>query len=193
MANILQNKKAKVKLLVGILGVLILISIMGFVLAARTINFVKLDGGSSVTVEADDSISISVRVTTDGSDDDWKSTGYQIGSASIECENTGDHNSDGTYTESFNINAPVSAGTYDFKVWVYSDNGCSVGQVGPTTLANAITVSNTPPAMNSISDSPDPVLSGSQITIIATNERDDNSDTLQMVCSYSSNGLFLFS
>lgn len=151
-----MNRKAKTKLSLAILILfsIIFISLSSVgVLASRTINNVKLNGGSSVTVEPSDSISVSVTVTTSGSDDNWESTKYQIGLATAVCRDTPDHTSDGTYTESFLINAPASVGTYDFKVWVYSNDGCSSGLTGPTTLTSGI---NVVPPCTIIVDSPTP-------------------------------------
>ena len=132
----------------------------GIALAARTINSATLNGGSSISVAAGRSITAAVTVTTDGSDDNWKSTKYQIEDQTAVCVNTDNHNNDGTYTESFSIIAPSSLGTYDVSFWAYSNNVCSTGESSVSILTDGITV------INSINTSKDAFLTQIMLLLI---------------------------
>ncbi|MEI8339681.1 MAG: immunoglobulin-like domain-containing protein [bacterium] len=93
------------------------------------------------------SITASVNVTSqNGASERWLSTKYQIGTNTAVCVNTPDHQGS-TNTETFSVTAPVVAGSYSFKVWIYSDDACTANAVGPTTLVTGISVSadTTPP------------------------------------------------
>jgi len=121
--------------------------------AARTINWVTLNGTSSVQVLPGASITVSINVTTTGrgGNNDWESTDWRISTTppgTVICVNHGDHTSAGTYTESFTITAPAAEGTYNAYIRVYDDDYCSSG-VTTYTGANAIVVA-TPPAVTSI-------------------------------------------
>lgn len=126
---------------------LIIVAGVGFIIipvavnAARSINWIHVDGGSTTTVAPGATVGVQVNVTTSGSgtNNDWRSTSYRIQSGSFTCVDTSDHTSSGTYTESFNITAPSSEGTYDLDVRVYSDNSCQNGQTGGS-LDNSIIV-----------------------------------------------------
>ena len=111
----------------------------------RTINWVTLNGGTTVTVPPGASITAAVNVTTSGSgsDNDWKSTGWRISTsppASFTCVNHGNHGSTGTYTESFSITAPTAVGTYSAYFRAYSDDGCGSGGSSTYTMTNAVVV-----------------------------------------------------
>jgi hypothetical protein len=54
--------------------------------------------------------------------------------------NHADHTSSGTYTETFSITAPSSAGTYDVAFIAYKDDGCSQNPSGTYTLTGGIIV-----------------------------------------------------
>lgn len=115
--------------------------------AARIINSATLNGISSVSVAPSASITASVTVTTSGSgtDDNWQSTSWRIGSSgAFTCYNHANHNNDGTYTEAFAITAPASSGTYDASFIAYSNNNCTDGASSTFTLTNAVVVSTTP-------------------------------------------------
>jgi len=111
---------------------------------SRTIISATLNGASSAVVLPTTSITATVTVTTT-SGSDWASTRYRIEGGSWVCVDTPDHvYSSGmhTDTESFNINAPSSLGTYDVSFQAYSGDSC--GTLGSTyTLTNGIIVVNT--------------------------------------------------
>lgn len=111
-------------------------------LAARTINWASVDGSTSTTVASGSNISVSINVSTAGSgtDDNWQSTGWLIAGSSgaLNCQNTSNHNNDGNYTETFNITAPSSGGTYNVYFVAYSNNGCSSGASAQYILSNAV-------------------------------------------------------
>ncbi len=117
---------------------------------SRTIDSVTLDGGSAVTVEPIATIVASVTATTT-SNDDWGSTSWRISTAdsgSMNCVNTTDHttNPGGTFTESFNITAPSTPGTYNAYFRIHNGNTCSTsGQSAIFTLPNAVIVTGDAP------------------------------------------------
>ncbi|MFH1227063.1 MAG: hypothetical protein V1701_04055, partial [Planctomycetota bacterium] len=110
-----------------------------------TINFVTLDGGASTTVVSGGDIAVVIDVTIvgGGSEDDWKSTGWRISdtSGSMTCINkpAPDFTAGGNHTESFDITAPSSVGTYNVYFKVYKDNSCS-GEKASLTMTDAVTV-----------------------------------------------------
>jgi len=116
---------------------------MSIVSASRSITSVTLNGENSMTVPASAPIKASVTVETTGEDNDWKSTKYLIEGQTAICENTKNHRSAGTYTESFLITAPPGLGIYDIDFWAYSDNDCLTGESIISTLTEGINVANT--------------------------------------------------
>lgn len=110
--------------------------------AAHTIDSVTLNGGSSVTVSGGDTIAVSIQVTTsgNGSNDDWESTEYTL-DGSTTCVDTTNYNGDGTYTEAFNITAPLADGTYSITFTSHRNGGCVPGD-DTLTLTDAIIVSS---------------------------------------------------
>lgn len=107
--------------------------------AANVINSVLVNGTSSVVVAPNSNITISINATADTGNNKWQSTKYQIGNLSSVCVNTTDHNNS-TNTESFSTSSPSSSGFYDLNSWVYTNDTCTAGQVGPRTLSNGIHV-----------------------------------------------------
>src|SRR5262245_51919351 len=90
-------------------------------LATLTIQSATLNGGSSVTVQANATITAAVTVVTSASN--WKGTQWNI--SSNQCVDTTDHNVNGTFTESFSITAPGSAGTYSVSFTAISNDNCT--------------------------------------------------------------------
>jgi MSHA biogenesis protein MshQ len=93
--------------------------------------------------------------TTSGN---WKGTGWQLTSDSVpsnltsNCFDNTNHNSSGTFTETFTIIAPATPGTTNAYFQLWGNDSCPAG-VALTryfTLANAITVDNTAPTVTSI-------------------------------------------
>jgi cysteine-rich repeat protein len=111
-------------------------------LAARTTTSATLNGGSSVTVLPDASITAAVTGTL-SSGDDWHSTGWQIriSEGSYNCVNTPDHDSNGIYTETFTITAPSTPGVYNVYFRISGSNSNCGSEKGTVlTMSNAVTV-----------------------------------------------------
>jgi hypothetical protein len=111
-------------------------------LDARTINSATLNGVSSVTVSPSATITATVDVTTDGTGNAarWRCTKYTVeGQTSVNVDHT-NHDSAGTYSESFSITAPSSTGTYDVTFTAYRDDGCTLDASSPRVLTDGITV-----------------------------------------------------
>ncbi len=126
---------------------------------SRTINWVALDGGThwtppspssngdAVTVVPGANINAELSVTTSGSNDydDWRCTEYRIeGYSTVEVDH-GNHNGDGTYTDTISITAPPTPGVYDVRFEAYEDDNCDGGDSTTLTLTDAITVENPQP------------------------------------------------
>lgn len=124
--------------------------------ATGTVTSATLNGGASVSVLPSASITALVNVTTTtaggGNADRWRSTGWRIAATAggLTCENTGNHNSAGSYSESFSITAPVTPGIYNAYFVSYSDNGCSSDASATYTMTNAVTVVAPSPTVTSI-------------------------------------------
>src|SRR3989475_1187726 len=145
---------------------------------ARTINSVSLNGGAAwtppspssngatVTVLPGATISTTIQVTTSGNGVQarWESTSWQIGSGAVNCVDHSNHDSVGTFTETFNITAPSLTGTYSVSFIASSNDSCSQNPSTPLTLSNAIIVKdNTTTTITS--DSPDPSVVGQPYTV----------------------------
>lgn len=108
--------------------------------ASLTITSVTLNGGSSVSVAPSASITAVVNVTTTaGGSANWQGTSWTV-NGSTTCENTPNNNGAGSYSESFTITAPASAGSYNADFITYSNNGCSANASSTYTLTNGIVV-----------------------------------------------------
>ena len=106
-----------------------------------------VNGGNTTTVYSGGSITIAVTATVDGINV-WQTTGYKIATAlgSHDCQDTADHTSPGTFTESFTVSAPTPIGTYN--VYIRPAGASCNSQVGTDlTLTGAVTVisDTTPP------------------------------------------------
>ena len=108
-----------------------------------TINSVTVDGSSSTSVSASGSVSVAMQVTTGGSNgqDDWRCTRVTVNGVTTNVDH-GNHNNDGVHSDSFNITAPSSTGTFDLQVQAYRNDSCNGTSSSTTTLSNAITVSS---------------------------------------------------
>jgi len=115
-------------------------------LAARTTVSATVNGVSSVTVAPGDAITVEVTGTL-SSHNNWLATEWLISDTppgSTNCEDTANHNSNGTYSESFSVNAPTTPGTYNLYARIDGSNSCSSAQQGSSlTLPDAVTVVDT--------------------------------------------------
>jgi len=123
--------------------------------AGRTINSVTLDGGASVSVAPSATISATVNVTTTGwgQNDNWGSTAWLIDTTppgGTTCENHPNHNSSGTYNETFDIIAPTTPGTYNIYFIAYRNSNCNSGASPTFSRAGAVIVQNPSPSVTSI-------------------------------------------
>ncbi len=128
------------KKLIILIAVLFLVVYMAA--AAResiSIEEVTLNGEDFVDAAAGENITASVSVQIHSESEEWKSTKYRIGDDEYVCLDTQDYDEPGNYTETFTITAPLSIGEYNFKVKVYSRDGCR-GDTVSATLADAINV-----------------------------------------------------
>ncbi|OMH38165.1 LamG domain-containing protein [Motiliproteus sp. MSK22-1] len=119
--------------------------VIGTASASRIINSVTLNGANNVSVSAGDTISASLSVTTSGgaNSNAWKSSAWLISTSSgsgFTCVNHGNHNQSGTYSETFDITAPVSAGSYNAYFLVYNDNSCNGSSSNLYFLSNSVVV-----------------------------------------------------
>jgi len=107
--------------------------------AAIGITSVTLNSSTSVTVSGNTTISAKINITTTNNTN-WRSTSWRIGnSGNYACVNHTNHNGNGSYTETFNITAPSTAGTYSASFIASSNDSCS-GTTNTYTLNNAVTV-----------------------------------------------------
>ncbi len=109
---------------------------------APTLSTASLNNLSQVSVLPSESITVSLTVTTSGNNsfDDWRSTGYKIGSGSWQCYDTNNYNGDGTYSESFSIVAPTTSGIYSLRLIAYNSSDCTSGASTEYLMSNAINV-----------------------------------------------------
>ena len=116
----------------------------GPVWAARIINTATVDGSTTTSVTAGDTITVSLSVTTTGGggNNDWESTGWRIGTSSgpLTCINHFDHVFSGTFSESFTITAPLVDGNYNLYLVAYNNDSCSSGASSQFVLTNAVVV-----------------------------------------------------
>jgi len=110
-----------------ILSIAILLSCLSLsAQAARVINSVLLNGASTTTVTAGETIAVTMQVTTsgNGANNNWKSTSYTL-DGSTTCVDTSNSNGRNTYTKSFNITAPSAESSYTISFYAYRNNGCN--------------------------------------------------------------------
>lgn len=112
---------------------------------AIVINSATLDGAASVTVGAGQTISAVVNVTTNSASPgyQWRSTGWRISTTApgaMTCVNHANHETAGTFNETFNITAPATSGTYNAYFIAYNDDSCGTGPSATRTMSNAVTI-----------------------------------------------------
>jgi MSHA biogenesis protein MshQ len=112
--------------------------------AGRTINSATVDGSSNTSVAASATISLELKVTTDGNgtNNDWKSTGWLIATESDEliCEDHADVTEASTTSQTFNITAPNSDDTYHLYLQAYKNDSCTGSSSTEFELTNAVIV-----------------------------------------------------
>ena len=131
------------------------------VLSTRATDSATLNGSSSVTVTPGASISAAVTGTI-ANGDDWRGTQWLISSTapgSMNCNDTSDIDTAGTYTKTFSITAPSTPGTYNAYFRINGSTSCGSTQEGTLlTMANAVIVNvvkaNTTTSITSVSAEP---------------------------------------
>ena len=128
-----------------------MVGVITVVSSSRTTNSATLNGLSSVTVAPGASITAAVTGTIANNSADWHSTGWRISTTApgtVSCANssptgTDDRDSQGTYTNSYTITAPVTPGTYNAYFRISGSNSDCTTQTGTLlTMTNAIVVAN---------------------------------------------------
>ena len=116
-----------------------------------TTNSATLNGMGSVTVYPGQSITLAVTATvsTSATPDKWLKTGWKIatGLGGYTCKDTPNHTSNGTFTESFTVDAPTSIGTYNLYIRTAGDTNCNQSTGTSIEMIGAVTVieDTTPP------------------------------------------------
>jgi hypothetical protein len=136
---------------------------------SRTVTSATLNGATSVTVSAGATISAAVNVTTDngGGNSNWHSTGWRISTTApgtVTCVNHVDHDGSGSYSETFNITAPATTGTFNAYFIAYSNDTCS-NQASATFALNSGVVVKGATTTTINTDLPDPSAVGQAVTI----------------------------
>ncbi|AAZ26356.1 LamG domain-containing protein [Colwellia psychrerythraea] len=100
--------------------------------AARVINSVLLNGNTTTNVAAGETVTVTMEVTTsgNGANANWKSTSYKFNDEPVICENTNDKNGRGTYTNTFEITAPLNGGSYNVSFYAHKNGSCNPGDPG---------------------------------------------------------------
>lgn len=121
--------------------------------AGRTVNSVKLNGQSTATVTAGDTVTVDVSVTTNNNwgGNQWQSTIFNFDGTAY-CVDTDDLNgANKTETRSFTFTAPATAGSYNISVSAHRYDDCSWGFWGingsfSSTAVLVINAGNQPPS-----------------------------------------------
>jgi hypothetical protein len=143
---------------------------------SRTVTAVTLNGASAVTVAAGAAISASVTVNLNSGffvGDQWDSSGWRISTTApppVTCVDTPNHSVSGfftsqNFTETFNITAPATVGTYNAYFIAYQSDGttCNSGASSTFTMTNAVTVYG-PAAKLAFSQQPANAAAGTSIS-----------------------------
>mgnify|MGYP000232161373 CR=1 FL=1 len=119
--------------------------------AGRTINSATVDGSSSTSVAASATISLELEVTTDGNgtNNDWKSTGWLIATESDDliCEDHADVTEASTTSQTFDITAPNSDDTYNLYLQAYKNDSCTGSSSTEFELTNSVIVGDGVPGL----------------------------------------------
>ena len=115
----------------------------GQTMAALTINSVTLDGSSSIAVApGGTSIPVTLSVSNDATNN-WNSTGWRISTTApgtLTCYDNADHaGANQTFSDSFTVLAPATAGTYNAYFVASNNSGCT-GTTTTATLAGSVIV-----------------------------------------------------
>jgi len=117
-------------------------------MASITVTKILVNGGTSVNVAPGETMTVSVTVVLTGGSY-WRSTSFITSPTSdlSWCYFSPNVRSNGTFTYTFQVDAPTSQGVFSLKVAGWNATRCSGGAGPYTTLTNAI---NTGPAVASL-------------------------------------------
>lgn len=112
--------------------------------ADLSIDSVTLAGGNSIATTPGSNFPVSITVTNDASNS-WSSTAWRISTTApgtTNCVNHADHYGSGSSaTETFNLTAPSSPGTYNTYLIASSNSSCT-GTTTAATVNNSVTVAS---------------------------------------------------
>lgn len=112
---------------------------------ALAIDSVTLDGAASVTVGGGQTITAVVNATSNSSTVgyQWRSTGWRISTSapgSLTCVNHANHETAGTFSESFSVTAPSASGVYNAYFIAYNDDSCGANPSATAQLTSAVNI-----------------------------------------------------
>lgn len=113
--------------------------------AGKIINSATVDGTSSTSVSAGDTISVTINVSTSGggANKKWESTAWLIATSSgsfTGCDTSPSIISSTTTDVTFNVTAPTTDGTYNLYLKAYSNDGCNGNSSSTFELSGAVEV-----------------------------------------------------
>lgn len=120
-------------------------------LAAITVTAVTVNGGATTTTTPGASMTVNVTVVLTGGSR-WRATSFVTSPTSdlSWCYYSPNISGNGTYTRSFQVDAPSTVGTFSLLTRAYTGSRCS-GTVSATrTLNNAIVTGTPPSALNHV-------------------------------------------
>ncbi len=127
---------------------------------SQVLNSATLNGVSAVSVASSASINAVINVTTTGSGAGarWRSTGWRISNTpgAFTCVDHPNHDSAGSYSETFSITAPAVSGVYNAYFIEYNADGCSGGDASSLILTNGVTVTGSPTPTPTLTPTPTP-------------------------------------
>lgn len=111
------------------------------VLAGMTISSATVNGGATTTVVPGATIAAALQVALGGNGDKWRSVSWAIGSSPVVCDSSMDFDGPGTYSHTFDMVAPATAGTYDVRFIAYKNGSCSGSTNDSRVIASGVVVS----------------------------------------------------
>ena len=129
--------------------------------ANTNVTSATINGGATTTVSESANIAVVIDVDTDttppASTPNWRSTQWRINTtptATTGCVDHTNHDGAGSYSESFNVSAPSTAGLYGIRFRAFEGDACTGGQ-DQLNMDDTITVTAadiTPPVIDAHAD-----------------------------------------
>lgn len=119
--------------------------------AAITVTAVTVNGGASTNVSPGASITVNVTVVLTGGSK-WRATSFVSSPASdlSWCYYSPNISGNGTYTRSFQVDAPATVGTFSLVTRGYTGSRCTGTASATRTLSNAIVTGSPPATLNHV-------------------------------------------